>query len=85
MALFAKILQLGSECQYDVICRWTTGSARSDSDNVYFAIKFILDGVVAAGALPGDGFKHIRNITHTREIGKSDFVQVFFERVNSAK
>ncbi len=48
--------------QVDVYVDWYVGSKRMDKDNIYFAIKFILDGLVTAGRLKDDGWKEIRNI-----------------------
>jgi hypothetical protein len=34
---------------------WTTADARTDADNVSSAKKYVIDGLVAAGVLSGDG------------------------------
>lgn len=39
--------------------RWFTKDLRKDTDNVAFAKKFILDGLVVAGVLTGDGRRHV--------------------------
>ncbi len=46
----------------DVIIEWRT-SRRADHDNVAFAKKFILDGLVKARVIGNDNPKHIRNFT----------------------
>lgn len=38
---------------------WYSRDSRKDVDNVAFAKKFILDGLVEAGVLAGDGRKHV--------------------------
>ncbi len=38
---------------------WVATNRRKDPDNVAFAKKFVLDGLVAAGVLSGDGWKNI--------------------------
>lgn len=38
---------------------WYSKDSRKDIDNVSFAKKFILDGLVEAGVLAGDGRKHV--------------------------
>lgn len=38
---------------------WYTHDLRKDVDNVAFAKKFILDGLVLAGVLEGDGRKYV--------------------------
>jgi Holliday junction resolvase RusA-like endonuclease len=47
-----------------VTCTWHLNNRRKDPDNVAFAIKFLLDGLVRAGVLPNDGQKDIRRIVH---------------------
>lgn len=39
--------------------RWFCENRKSDPDNISFAKKFILDGLVTANVLQGDGQKHI--------------------------
>lgn len=50
---------------YDVFCQWNVTNNKKDSDNVFFGIKFILDGLVKGGVLKGDGRKNIRHISHS--------------------
>ena len=38
---------------------WVEPNRRRDLDNVAFAKKFVLDGLVAAGVLEGDGQRHV--------------------------
>ena len=49
------------ECQYPVRVEftWYTKNLRKDVDNVTFAKKFILDGLVEAGILEDDNRKHV--------------------------
>ena len=47
---------------YDLIITWNVTDNRKDADNIYFSAKFLIDGLVASGALAGDGRKHIRHI-----------------------
>ena len=49
---------------YDLEIYWITPNNRQDPDNIYFKTKFILDGFVISGLLPGDGRKNIRHIDH---------------------
>lgn len=51
-------------CIYDVSIVWYQKNQRKDPDNIYFGVKFILDGIVSAGILPNDGQKNIRDISH---------------------
>jgi Holliday junction resolvase RusA-like endonuclease len=43
---------------------WYRRDRRTDPDNVAFGIKFILDGLRAAGVLAGDGWRQIYGIEH---------------------
>jgi hypothetical protein len=52
---------------YDVVAHWETKDNRLDPDNVYFGIKFVLDGMVKAGIINNDGRKNIRNINNEIE------------------
>jgi len=42
-----------------ISCTWYTINLRKDADNVAFAKKIILDGLVAADVLNGDGRRHV--------------------------
>lgn len=44
---------------------------RRDPDNVIFAQKFVLDGIVAAGILPDDSMDEVLSLTHTWKQVKS--------------
>lgn len=74
-------LKMDKNALYDVECFWTTENNKIDSDNVMFAIKFILDGVVKSGNLAGDGRKNIRNISHKIETTGANSVTVIFHKV----
>lgn len=47
-----------------VRCVWHLADGRKDPDNVAFAVKFLLDGMVKAGVLPNDGQKQVWRIVH---------------------
>ena len=49
---------------------WARKSRKSDPDNVAFAAKFVLDGLVEAGIILGDGWKYIAEIQHTFRVDK---------------
>lgn len=44
---------------YIVSFRWFVPNKRKDLDNIAFAKKFVLDGLVEAGVLPGDGWRDV--------------------------
>lgn len=48
----------------DVDIYWITPNNREDADNVYFGVKFILDGLVKAKVLGQDGRKNVRFVSH---------------------
>lgn len=43
----------------ELIIDWYTKNERKDADNIVFAKKFLLDGLVMAGVLPTDGRKFV--------------------------
>ncbi len=45
-------------------CLWREGSARRDPDNIHAGVKFVLDGLVEAGVVSGDGRRHIAAVMH---------------------
>ncbi len=53
--------KLDHKYKYDIIFTWYKPDNRKDHDNICFAKKFILDGIVKAGVLPNDTPKYIRN------------------------
>src|SRR4051812_47390943 len=48
-----------------VAITWVDPDARRDPDNVIAGQKFIFDGLVECGRLPGDSRKWIKEITHS--------------------
>lgn len=48
-----------------VHCRWIEPHRRRDPDNITGAVKFVLDGLVTAGVLPNDGWRHVAGIGHS--------------------
>ena len=48
---------------YHVAYQWYPEDRRTDPDN-FLGGKYILDGLVAAKALPGDGYRWVRSIHH---------------------
>jgi len=65
-----------------VCFEWYTRNERKDADNVAFAKKFILDGLVKAGILKDDTRKFVLGFTDNFKVD-SDFprVMVSFEEV----
>lgn len=53
-----------------IICIFCEPDERRDLDNVYSAHKYILDALVAAEKLPGDGQKYITGIVDEATVDK---------------
>lgn len=71
----AKVAKVPQITDYPVIISfvWYTKDARKDCDNIAFARKFILDGLVEAGVLTGDGRKFVAGFGGDRfEIDKKN-------------
>lgn len=68
--------KLNQDAVYSLIINWTTDNNRSDADNIYFGVKFILDGLVESGALENDNRKHIKDIHHNIETGKKYNIEI---------
>ena len=50
--------------------QWQEARRNRDPDNVAAAKKFVLDGLVAAGVLEGDGWRHVAGFTDSWAIGR---------------
>ena len=60
---------------------WSRHNHRTDPDNIAFAKKFILDGLVEAGVLAGDSFKQISGFSDTFTL-EADGVNVIIYEPN---
>lgn len=49
---------------------WFVKDKRKDPDNIYFAVKYVLDGMKEGGLLMEDGHKYISSILHTIQVDK---------------
>lgn len=56
----------------DVYIKWYTKNAKKDPDNVAFAKKFIMDGLVKAEILPQDSRKWIKSFFDEFHTDKDD-------------
>lgn len=61
IALIAIKSGLKLDGKYDIEFIWTTKDNRHDHDNVCFAKKFILDGLVKGGVLQNDTPRFVNN------------------------
>lgn len=66
----------------DMMFRWHV-KGHHDSDNIAFAKKFVLDGMVQAGILQNDSPKFVRHLADYiyRDVSKDDldYVEVYWE------
>jgi hypothetical protein len=70
---------------YNMIINWHVTNNKIDSDNVFFAVKFILDGLVKSGTLNGDGRKYIKNINNTIVTEKKYYIEVELNEICKTK
>jgi hypothetical protein len=76
----AKAARLRPVTRARLTFRWVEKDRRRDPDNVSSAgRKFILDGLVKAGVLPGDGWAAIAGWSDTFEVGERHGVEVLIE------
>ena len=61
-----------SEYPLNVTFSWYCTNRKSDPDNIAFAKKFILDGLVEAGMLENDGWKQINSLKDVFYIDKEN-------------
>lgn len=66
----------------DIDFIWYIKNKKKDPDNISFGAKFILDGLVNAGFIIGDGFNQIKSITHNFVIDKNECVEILISNKN---
>jgi hypothetical protein len=66
---------------YGVTIIWQESTRRRDIDNIQAATKFVLDGLVKAGVVAGDGPDHCVTITHVVRYAGRDRVTVIVKGV----
>jgi hypothetical protein len=49
---------------YDLHITWNVTDNKIDPDNIFFAVKFINDGMAKTGIIKADGRRNIRHIAH---------------------
>lgn len=54
----------------NVSIRWYEKDSRRDADNVFFAVKFILDSLVSYGIIENDSQKYIKTIDNVISIDR---------------
>lgn len=68
----AMNLGLDVKPPFNLHITWVTKNNKKDPDNVAFAVKFILDGMMAAGLIENDGRKQVHDIEHHFETDKQN-------------
>lgn len=61
------------------IFTWYVKNKKSDPDNIVFAKKFILDGLVVAGILPNDTFRYVVELADKFIVSKEEKIVVTVE------
>lgn len=74
--------RLKLEGQYDIRIVWTVRT-KHDPDNIYSQVKYLLDGMVAAGLLPNDNRKFVRNIANEIQSGPANVIDVYLKQVKN--
>lgn len=60
----------------DLTFKWHCTDMRRNPDNIAFAKKFIIDGMVKAGFIENDGWKQIGQLRDEFYVAESDYVIV---------
>lgn len=68
-----------------IVFRWREINTRRDLDNVAFAKKFLLDALVKAGVIPGDGWRHVVGFEDHFEVSKQPGVRVEIMEVSDGR
>lgn len=56
----------------DVRVTWVEPNMRRDKDNIRAGMKFVLDGLVEAGAIPNDGWRQIGSLSDDFKVNKDN-------------
>ncbi|NLY47586.1 MAG: RusA family crossover junction endodeoxyribonuclease, partial [Clostridiales bacterium] len=72
VAWLAKQARLPKFEKAYLVITWFEPDRRRDPDNIMAGQKFILDGLVAAGAIPNDSQKHIKGIVHRFKVDRKE-------------
>jgi hypothetical protein len=72
----AKKAKLTPVDHADIDFVWVERNRKRDKDNVRFAAKFCIDGLVKAGVLKGDGWAHVGSLGDKFAVGSSPGVHV---------
>ncbi len=56
----------------DLEITWYCKNRRKDKDNIMAGTKFILDGLVMAGVIENDGWRHVGSISHDFKVDRDN-------------
>lgn len=56
----------------DIYITWYCKNRRKDKDNIMAGTKFILDGLVMAGVIENDGWRHVGSISHDFKVDRDN-------------
>ena len=86
VAWLAKQARLPKLEKAYLVITWFEPDRRRDPDNIMAGQKFILDGLVQAGVIPGDSQKYIQGIYHRFRVDrKNPRVEVVIEDYEGGK
>lgn len=71
VAWLAKSYNQSFKGAVDIKFKWFLRNRKKDPDNITFAKKYILDGLVKAGVLENDSFKFINSFSDTWEVANT--------------
>ncbi len=63
----------------DIEAHWYEATKKRDPDNIYSAVKYLLDSLQEMGIIPNDSQKYIRHIHNYLEHAEVDYVVVIFK------
>lgn len=72
VCLYAKSQITGKYERISLSITYYCKNKKKDQDNIAFAKKFILDGLVKAGVIPNDGWKNVEGWEETFEVDKNE-------------
>jgi Holliday junction resolvase RusA-like endonuclease len=74
------------DVKHDIVVTWFKPDNRTDHDNISFAVKFVLDGLIKAGILQNDSPKYIGSIIHHFELDRTrSYISCEIEFIPSLK
>lgn len=85
VALFARAAHLqpvGGRAHFHF--HWVERARKRDPDNIAAGKKYVLDGLVLARVLDGDGWEHVDGWKDTFDVGKAPGVRVTLIPVDAA-